>query len=122
MNRVQFTKDEAGWFSRNVLKMKQLMEVAASKDAKILDRTTYKALASMTEQAEIAGKADTEVIDVMLNRKQKLVLKELVQSVRNTLVSKVIPEYERRGIDHSVYLERAKIKSEQLGTIIRKLK
>lgn len=128
IDRVTLTKEEAGWFSRNVIKMKQLLEASESKNKGVTGRTTYKALASMEEKAtEIksileAAPEDPYEIDLILSRKQKMVIKELVSSVHKTLTTRVIPEYERRGESHKDYLTNAKDKAVKLETLMRKFK
>ncbi len=122
MNRVSLNKHEAEWFSRNVFKMTQLLEVSARKDAGVLGRATYKTLKSMLPIAEKATKTESEQVDVMLTRKQKLILRDLIGSVNKTLIEKVIPEYKRRGESHSGYLLNAEKKAEALKIFERKLK
>lgn len=124
MNRVSLTKTEAEWFSRNVTKMTQLLEVSAQKDAGVLKRTTYKTLKSMLPMAAKAAADATpdKPTDIYLSRKQKLIIRDLVQSVNKTLVERVIPEYERRGESHKEYFDNAKAKAEALEKMARKFR
>lgn len=121
MNRVSLNKDEAQWFSRNVLKMIALLESAEVKDKEILSRTTYKTLNSMREQAQAAGTEDQAGVELMLSRKQKQVVRELLQSVNKALVERILPEYKRRG-GHEKYIEIGEAKAKQLDAMQRKFK
>lgn len=122
MDRVSLTKYEAEWIFRNVLKMTKLMETAATKDPKVLVRTTYKTLKSIIPKIGTSVEVSEEATDIILNRKQRLVLRDLVQSVHKTLTERVIPEYERRGASHKEYLDSAHTKATILHTMARKLK
>lgn len=121
MNKVTLTKEEAQWFSRNVLKMISLLEAQGQRDADILRRTTYKTLSAMKAQAELAAVDEAEKTDLILTRKQKLMVKELIQSVNKTLVERILPEYAKRG-GHEKYIEMGKAKAKQLDTMARKFK
>ncbi len=119
MNKVTLTAEEAQWFSRNVRKMIVVLEAQGKNDPKILERSTYKTLKSMEE---IAGTLpDTELVQLMLSRKQKLITKELIISVTKTLTDRILPEYERRG-GHEKYIEMGKMKSKALAAMARKFK
>jgi hypothetical protein len=124
MNRVALTKDEAEWFSRNVVKMTQLLEATAKKkDAKILERSTYKTLASMVPhvmKAQAQLKLEAEPVELHLTRKQKLTVRELITSVNKTLKEHVIPEYTRR--QDTKALENATVKAAALDKMARKFK
>ncbi len=80
--RVSLDKEEAIWFSRYVLKMIIFMETAGKRDPTILLRTTYKTLVSLREKAEIFSSTELPVNDASLNRKQKLLMKELISGVK----------------------------------------
>lgn len=121
MNKVTLTKEEAQWFSRNVLKMLSLLESQGQKDATILNRTTYKTLNSMKANAESIAEPFTDSMHVFLTRKQKLIVRELIQSVNKTLVDRILPEYERRG-GHEKYIEMGKTKSAALDKMARKFR
>lgn len=125
MDRVSLTKDEAEWFFRNVVKMTQLLEATVTKDPKVLERSTYKTLASLVPvitKAKALVAAKIEPVEVQVNRKQRLIIKDLIGSVVRNLNDRVIPEYERRGDSHKDYLDNAKNKSEALGKMMRKFK
>lgn len=126
IDRVVFTKDEAGWFSRNVIKMKQVMEEKSRKDPKILERTTYKLVCNMQEKAAQAGAAVAAFdehpfeIEVMLSRKQKVFLKGLIETMVQGLEN-VNKKYEERG-NLQDYIDRNEQKRAYLKSMIRKLK
>lgn len=125
MNRVSLTKEEAAWFTRNVVKTTQLLEAAAKKDPKILERSTYKTLASILPAvvtATVAVEAKLPTVDVQLTRKQRIVVRELILSVNKTLTERVIPEYERRGDSHKDYLDKALVKADTLEKMARKFR
>lgn len=131
VERVSFTQEEAQWFARNVVRAKRLLEVSSRKDKGVLERTTYKSLAAMARKAEAVATTETEIVDVLLPRKQKIVLRDLIGSVLKTLITHVIPEYERRTteasdadavLDYPGYLEKAKSKAIRLEKMARKLK
>lgn len=125
MDRVSLTKDETEWFARNVVKMTQLLEVSATKDPKVLERSTYKTLASLVPtvmKVKALVASGDEKVDFQCNRKQKLIIKDLIRSVVNTLKDRVIPEYVRRGDSHKDYLDNARKKCEALEKMMRKFK
>lgn len=130
MDRVSFTLPEARFFSKSIPRLKKVLEAAATKDAGVLERSTYKTLNAMTEKAIEAGQAEAEPVPVMLNRKQRLIVRDLIRSVLRNLVTQVIPEYERRAAgtgdvdvnNYAAYLESSKQKVEILEKMARKLK
>lgn len=122
MDRVRFTKEEVQWFARNIKKMTELLETASRKDKGILERSTYKSLLAMVPKADQALTENQEETDIMLTRKQRLVLRELISSVGKTLTERVIPEYQRRGESHKEYLTNAQNKAEKLSKMVRKLR
>lgn len=126
--RVVLTKEEAGWFARNVPKMMQLLDAYARKDESVKTRTTYKTLASMLQQAAdindmltLMKDAPSE-LDLQLTKKQKAVIKDLIATVNSRLKLLTIPEYERRGDSHKDYLENAVKKTGMLDRMERKFK
>lgn len=120
MNRVELNKEEAEWFSRNVLKMIKLLEAQEKQDPKILTRSTYRILNSLRAQAESWNKA-TETQNVFMNRKQRQIVRELILSVNKTLTDRIIPEYELRG-GHEKYVVMGKDKAKKLHAMARKLR
>ncbi len=125
IGRVSLTKDEAQWFSRNILKMTEVLEGSARKDKGILERGTYKLLKSMNEIATALANPHPEAgdakVEIILSRKQKLCVRELIGSVYKTLVNGVIPKYkEQAGRDE--YLQRAEDKAKALESMMRKFK
>ncbi len=123
MNKVTLTAEEAQWFSRNVLKMITTLEAQGKNDPKILERATYKTLNSLQDTAEEAKTLVGEgfLVELMLSRKQKLIVKELILSVNKTLTDRIIPEYKRRG-GHEKYVEMGEAKSKQLAAMARKFR
>ncbi len=124
MNKVTLTREEAQWFSRNVLKMIALLEAQGKKDPTILERTTYRTLKACENEATAASlveKLPLTSINVLLNRKQKLIVKELILSVNKTLTDRILPEYARRG-GHEKYVEMGKEKSKRLEAMARKFR
>ncbi len=114
MNKVTLTQEEAQWFSRNVIKMANLLAAQSKNDPGILDRSTYKTLESMREKAiaiDQMGEEYVERVDVQLSRKQKLIVAELIQSVNKTLIDRILPEYERRG-GHEKYIKMGQEKAQ----------
>ena len=130
MDRVTLTPSEAAWFSRNLDKMLiQMEKESRRKDAKILERKTYKVMDSMRPEIERTykiieafGEDEQYVIDVMLNDKQRLLVKQLVGSVHKGLVERVIPEYKKRGESHAEYQSNAEAKAVFLEKLWRKVK
>lgn len=129
INRVAFTPAEAGWFSRSVVKAKQVLEAKAKTDPSVLERKTYKILTKMQAEAERVGQiveAFTETeqyeVDVNLTRKQKLVLEGIVNQVHQGLSQGAIPKYEKDPEQYKEYLEREIEKARMLNSLARKLK
>ncbi len=130
MDKVVLTKEEAAIFSRNIIKMKQRLD--ASKDPETKSRTTYKLLESMQPQAEQVDDALTAFgeepfeIEVFLGRKEKMLVRELLTTVGNILVNRVIPKYKEKlgtgGIDYSPYIVRNEKKLVVLTQMARKFK
>lgn len=120
--RVRLNKDEAQWFGRNLRKSMELLEGAATKDPGVLERRSYKVLASMKDKYIPAETFEGEALDMNLTRKQKEVTAGIIQSVLIPLVGKAIPEYVSRGDEYKDYLENAKRKAELLRTMMRKFK
>lgn len=127
IDRVVLTKDEAGWFSRNVIKMKELLEASEKRNAGVKNRATYRGLVSLQGRAEQTAAAleafgdEPFEIDMLLSKKQKLIVRGLIGTVMQGL-AKTIEEYERRGPGHKEYLDRAKLKAELLNNMNRKFK
>ncbi len=124
LQRVRFNREEAAWYSRNVIKSKELLEEKAKRDPAIVERLTYKLVSKMQEQAlktfvALAGSA--EEYDVMLKRKERMILREMVQKMHDGLKQATIPKYERDG-DKAEYLARAIEKAKLLNGMARKLK
>lgn len=126
LNRVVLTRYEGEWFARNVLKTLTILEAHAKKDEKILKRTTYKVLSAVKTQAEqmeaaIKAFGDEEYeLELTLNRKQKLVIRDLVSKTIVSLEGRVLPEYERRGDKDRT--EDTKYKIDLLNKMQRKFK
>lgn len=123
---IALSKHEAHWLSRNVLKSLLVLAVAARKDPKIVDRTTYRVLDSCKEKAvqiEDALKAFGEEpfeIELSLSRKQKKALRELVQMTVHSLRAGAMIRYEKE--EKADYLERTVNKIGLLDKLQRKLK
>lgn len=129
LNRISLTPKEAGWFSRNVPKALEVLDLKAKRDAATKERVTYKVLTKM--QKEAARVADivnafTEQeqyeVDVFLNRKQKLVLSGLVDKMKQSLNQGAIPKYEKDPKQYEEYLKNAIEKAQMLNNLLRKLK
>jgi hypothetical protein len=123
LNRVSLTKDEAGWFARNVPKMKALLEASEAKNPGVKDRASYKIICKMEEQAAKAAEAlkgEAETIDIYLTRKQKLMLREAASRMGSGLEI-VNEEYRKRG-GHEEYIEANEYKAQYLKSLARKLK
>jgi hypothetical protein len=120
LNRVRFTKDEAEWFSRNVANSLEILEAKAKADPKTLERTTYKVVKSMG--ALLQYERDSDSVDINLNKKQKLVLRGMCQSMAAGLRKNTIPAYEKDPEKYKEYLERATAKAALLESMARKLK
>ncbi len=116
--RVSLDKEEAIWVSRYILKMIEYMQNAGKRDPKILLRTTYKTLKSLDAAALLfsAGGLSTP-----LNRKQKLLLRELIGGVHKNLTNSILPEYKRRG-GHERYILAAENQKVFFEALIRKFK
>ncbi len=121
IDRVSLSKEEATWLSRYVLKMIIFMENAGKKDPKILERTTYKVLYSLKGKAEMLAVLESDVYDASLNRKQKILMQDLIGGVKKNLTGVIIPEYERRG-GHEKALLAAKAQLIFFDTLMRKLR
>lgn len=128
IDRVQFTKDEAGWFARNVARSLQILEAKALKEPKTRERTTFKVLASMaktvTDVIDILNQEGgaAEPIDLILKRKQKLVVRQMVSDMAKGLRAHTIPQYEKDPEKFKDYLVNAKAKAELLEAMERKLR
>jgi hypothetical protein len=118
-DRVQFTKPEAEWLARNIKKTMTILEASAKKDPKVLERVTYKTLKNISEKAPNKALEDGGH-EFIFTRKQKQSLQLLVLQTLTVLNDKIIPEYQRRGLTE--YLQDAKMKSEILSGMYRKLK
>lgn len=129
MNRVVLNKEEAGWYSRNVLKTILLLEESERRNAGVRERTTYKLLTKMKPQAEQLSEVlkafgdEPFELEVYLERKEKLLVKGLLETMIKNLKDRIIPEYERRGdkLDPK-YLNNAKNKTKMLEKMQRKFK
>ncbi len=129
MNRVVLNKEEAGWVSRNVPKMLQLLEASERMNKGVKERSTYRLLSQVIPQAEQVRDAlkafgdEPFEIEMYLNRKQKLLIRQLIKTTNGTLKNGVIPEYERRSdAKYRPYLVNAKKKSEMLDQLEAKFR
>ncbi len=86
MDRVVLNKEEAGWFSRNVMKTIQLLEASEPKNPGVKDRSIYKGMLSMKSKAAFAADAlrafgeEPFEIEIMLGKKQRKLVADLVGS------------------------------------------
>lgn len=126
MNKVVLNKEEARWFSRNVIKTKTLLESAAQKDPGILDRATYKLVCSIQPQAkeiesviEQLGEEPYE-LELSLTKKQKKLIVDMVEKTIAMLTERIIPVYNERGL--SEYAEDANRKVELLKNMKKRFK
>ncbi len=122
IDRISLTKKEAQWFGRYVLKMIDFMQNAGKKDPKILERTTFKVLASLAEKAIIFTAADAEINNTNLSRKQKILMQDLIGGVIKNLTERVLPEYSKRGSGFEEDLVQGKLQKMFLETLSRKLR
>lgn len=121
IDRVSLDKEEAIWFGRYVIKMIIFMENAGKKDPTILQRTTYKTLVSLKTKAELFSASELPVNDAALNRKQKLLLRDLINGVHKNLIQTILPEYKRRG-GHEKYITSGEERAEFLQALMRKFR
>lgn len=128
IQKVSLLPEQAAWFSRNVLKMLQLLENKAKKTGdKVTERTTYKVLNSLRAKAEEAGKTveafgleEEYEFELFPSKKQKQVVFDLISSVHKTLTEGTIPKYETQN--RTEYLEKAKAKAEFLEELRRRFR
>lgn len=120
MNRVRLTQEEAQWFGRNILKSLEIFEARAKKNPQVLEKRTYRGFKSMKEKAEKAKDLTEKSIDIILSQKQKLIVRELIGTVLNGLITKTIPSYEARTDLDPKYIANAKAKAAQLSLMHRK--
>ena len=121
---VTLNKDQAGWFARNVAKMKELLEKSEKRNEGVTERATYKLISAMEAEAKRVSEllADEAVDQVMihLTKKQKMVLREMVNRMASGL-EVVNEEYRKRG-GHEEYIEKNEHKAKYLKAMSRKLK
>lgn len=125
-DKVVLTKEEAGWFARNVLKIIALLEASEARNPGVKDRSTYKGLVSMQSRAEQMKNVVDDLedhpyeIETSLVRRQRKLIADLVGSQVKILREKTIPLYERRGESHKSYLLNAQEKLEMLSRMRKK--
>lgn len=126
LNRVVFSKLEYEWLAANVSRTKVILEKASQADPKIKERVTYKILAAVESLFVIATGDPREKFEVMLSRKQKQSLGNLVMTTMLILRDRIIPAYKERisqnpANDLTPYLEDVKIKVSILKELHKKL-
>lgn len=119
IDRVVLSKEEAGWFERNVIKMIVLLEASEAKNPGVKDRSTYKGMLSMKPKAEQMRDAEGS-LEMQLSRKQRKLIADLVGSQVRILRDKTIPLYQSRGESHKSYLTNAQEKLEMLSKMRKK--
>lgn len=128
MNRVSLSKAEARWFSKNVLSTLRILEAASKKDPEILNRTTYKTLNSLRDRATEMQTILTQLsddsyeVDLILGRKHKLIIGEMIAKTIKSLTEVILPEYTRRGEKYDSYRLDTEEKIKLLKTFIRKFR
>lgn len=128
MDRVKLNAEEAAWFARNVIKSLTIMDAAATKDPAITQRTTYKTLVKIQEQARAiesafqAGVTKEFTADVHLVKKHRTVVRTMIDGTIKVLETKIIPTYRDRGDGFEEYLADAVKKTELLKAMSRKFK
>jgi hypothetical protein len=128
MHKVVLDKEEARWFSRNLIKTKTLLEAAGKKDPAILDRTTYRTIATMEKQAGEIISALNQLgeepyeFELQIGRKHRVVVGQMIDSTIKALETMIIPEYTRRGENFRGYKLEAEWKVALLKTLRRKFK
>jgi hypothetical protein len=126
VNKVVLNKTEAGWVSRNVPKMLQLLDASERKNKGVKERKTHKILTAILPKAEKVADAlkafgdELYEIEMYLNRAERLFIREMIRKVKKGLVEGVIPEYERRGPAMKGYLISATNKADMLDKMERK--
>ena len=120
IDRIRLTDDEFRWLKRNAEKTTLIMEAAADADPKILERSTYKTLLSLTQIAPLGSGLRENENDVMLTRKQKVTMRTLIDNTVAILEDKVIPKYKKQDLqDYCLDVEEKVL---MLKTMARKLR
>lgn len=126
MNRVVLNKEEARWFSRNVIKSLTILDAHAKKKPEVKDRTTYKLLQSVSTRAkeieaalEAFGEEPYE-IEMNLSKKQKHHIRSMLDDTHKHLTERVLAEYARRGLQE--YVKDTERKLELIQSMVRKFK
>lgn len=126
MDRVKLNADEAAWFARNVIKSRIIMDAKSKESPEILKRETYKVLSKIENQARViekafeAGISEGFTADIILSKKQRSVIRKMVNETVKILDAVIIPKYASKGLTE--YETDAKIKSSLLKTMARKFK
>ena len=123
MNRVVLSKADGEWFYRNILKTMTVFEAASKSDPEIKKRTTYRLLKSLKPKAlevQAASEAGAESHTLMLSKKQKRGVQDMIDATFNLLSGRITTEYERRG--RADKLEEIKVKTDNLKAMSRKFK
>jgi hypothetical protein len=133
IDRISLSSHEAIWFARNILKTIVHSENQAQKHPELLERNTYRTLKKIEDQAKSLVQdldrtqfSPEHSYEIFLSRKQKLVVRELVENTNKLLESMIVPEYQKRTQadteTYGPYLKDAQNKIVLLKSIARKLK
>ncbi len=121
IDRVELDNKEATWLVRNVTRTLVMLEAAALKDPKVRERQTYKTLKAIEDNV-VAIDLKEETANVVMPRKQKKVVKDMLQLTLLNIQDRIIPEYTRRGTEYKSYLDDATSKAEILRGMLRKFR
>jgi hypothetical protein len=125
-DKVILTAPEAEWLSRNIIKTKVLLEAKAKKDAGILERKTYRTVASLIDQAtdisEIVRQLGSEPyeIEFTVKRKQRGGVAAMIDLTLRSLEERILPEYKKRGLKD--YEDDVQVKIGLLKAMAKKFK
>lgn len=119
MNRVRFTSEEYDWVYRNTEKALENLERRSARDPEITNRMTYKGLKILKKNLDNSIKQKDGQFDVVISRKVKRILDEIVTAMIFQLEAFTIPTYQKKGMGE--YEGAAKTKVEKLKQISRKL-
>ena len=128
MDRIVLTKEEAAWFSRNLIKTKTILEAAGRKDPEALERQTYKTIVKLQKEAQEIAYTLSQLGDepfefeMILPRKLRSVVGRMIEATIKTLTDVVIPEYARRGAEFQEHQLDASRKVELLLKMRKKFK
>jgi len=107
LDRVDLTPKECRWFSKNVLRMHQILEERAKQDPKVKDRRTYKVIDGLRQRAldidEILDGAEVEeinsgtkeefIVELYMDYKERRELRTLLKETSQFLrAAKAMPE------------------------------